>query len=113
MKAQYNRTEDTTTHYHYDYSTAEENMTKKDTTIENNSPKSRLIQNKTLRSQEGILMALIITRILVKMERILTYLSLIYKPFYFLVEIGESCTIGNECESTACKNGICVGRFKE
>ena len=66
MRAKYNRTEDTTTHYHYDYSTAEENMTKKDTAIENNSPKSRLIQNNTLRSQEGILMALIITRILVK-----------------------------------------------
>ena len=113
MKAKYNRTEDTTTHYHYDYSTAEENMTKKDTAIENNSPKSRLIQNNTLRSQEGILMALIITKILVKMERILTYLSLIYKPCYFLVKIGDPCTTGNECASTACKNGICVGRFKE
>ena len=68
MKAKYNRTEDTTTHYHYDYSTAEETIAKKDTAIKNNNPQRRLINSRigthTLRSQEGILMALIIKRIL-------------------------------------------------
>ena len=44
MTAKYNRTEDTTTEYEYDYSTTEETMTKNDTAIENNNPKSRLIQ---------------------------------------------------------------------
>ena len=71
MNAQYNRTEDTTTHYHYDYSTAEETMTQKDTTIANNNPQRRLINSRKgnskqymLRSQEGILMALTIKRVL-------------------------------------------------
>ena len=72
MTTKYNRTEDTATDYDYDYSTTEKTMTKKDTAIENNDYKSRLIRtiegnpNKyTLRSQQASLMAIVIERILV------------------------------------------------
>ena len=44
MTAKYNRTEDTATDHDYDYSITEKTMTKKDTAIENNDPKSRLIK---------------------------------------------------------------------
>ena len=47
MTTNYNRTEDTTTDFHYNYSTTEETMTKKDVAIENNNPKSRLINGIT------------------------------------------------------------------
>ena len=44
MTAKYNRTEDNATDHDYDYSITEKTMTKKDTAIENNEPKSRLIK---------------------------------------------------------------------
>ena len=71
MTAKYNRTEDTATDHDYDYSITEKTMTKKDTAIGNNHPKSRLIKtvegNKkyTLRSQQASLIAIIIERIFV------------------------------------------------
>ena len=44
MTAKYNRTEDITTEYDYDYSTTGETTTKKDTAIEKISPKGILIK---------------------------------------------------------------------
>ena len=44
MRAKYDTTEDTATYHDYDYSITEKTMTKKDTAIENNEPKSRLIK---------------------------------------------------------------------
>ena len=44
MRAKYDTTEDTTTDYDYDYSTTEETMTKKDTAIGNDNPKSSVVK---------------------------------------------------------------------
>ena len=51
MREKYNRTEDNTTDYDYDYSTTEETMTKNDTAIENDKPESRLSSKYTLWSK--------------------------------------------------------------
>ena len=44
---EYNTKEDTTTDYDYDHSTTEETMTKNDTAIENDKPKSRFFNTRT------------------------------------------------------------------
>ena len=47
MAVNFNRTVGTTTKFHHNHSTTEETMIKKDAAIENNNPKSRLINGIT------------------------------------------------------------------